>query len=818
MKVLKSTLALLLIFAMVLPSSTYFADEKKEVAYADAFNTERGSGMLIIYTPDMGETTSTNQYGNEVIVVDNIATKFSNGNSEIPENGFVLSGHNENSANPNAKNMGLWIKENIELGDYVYYTSNGIVTVSDVPIAGSMFYSASNTFLGKNVTRSQDSMVIYTNSGSTTGTNVYGYEAVVTDGIVTSVGGNNNKIPDGENSYVVSGHGDSGTWIKKNVRVGMQVSYTMDDKTITFDYNEKSAFDEMSMLLNDLTDYYNTATARYDFFDYTTVKTTIDKLTSDLEAVKTSYNDTKDVGALVDAFDAFVEETKQLEILMYESRPVEYRAVWIRPKDTSIEQVDKTVQELYENGINLICIETLYDNTMIMPMPDDSLFEVNPNFKDFDLLQAYIDACHKRGMELHLWMPVFHVGNMGTHNASKSVGTKKPEWLSVSNTGQSYQIHDNFLMLDPGNMEVQDFLLESYEYILKTYDVDGFQLDYIRYGAKSSQNDMGYNQNELDEFEAEYGCIPEYKPNSFYWDTWVEFRCKYITNFVGRVRNLIDTINPDILLGADVVPNYNDGINYYYQDYTTWLENGWLDILFPMSYGYGHENNTLYHLEKCGDQAFLAVGLGTFMSELNATDMQDQVTFNASVFTDGSTFFESTAYINKGVGKLLTKGVYKTKAITPYYDKLAAAKAQLTYAKDRIASIILPLGGISSEDADVLIKAIDTFTNSITEKTYDKEEYNKLIDVIDKLNLKEAAASRIKKDISTAIKAYVIAEKVTDTSDIPGVTDDETANLDDSKEKTNPFNPIIIIVALLCVIAIAVVVLKKRKEKTNKSE
>ena len=60
------------------------------VVTADGIDTVRGSGQLIIYTPGMGSATGTNEWGQEVVVVDNVATKYNTGNSTIPSNGFVI--------------------------------------------------------------------------------------------------------------------------------------------------------------------------------------------------------------------------------------------------------------------------------------------------------------------------------------------------------------------------------------------------------------------------------------------------------------------------------------------------------------------------------------------------------------------------------------------------------------------------------------------------------------------------------------------------------------------------------------------------------
>ena len=72
---------------------------------------------------------------------------------------------------------------------------------------------------GFNTTRPADSIIIFTSSGETTGTNQWGVEAVVgSDGRIISVGGNDNTVPEG--GFVISGHGSGADWIRANCRTG----------------------------------------------------------------------------------------------------------------------------------------------------------------------------------------------------------------------------------------------------------------------------------------------------------------------------------------------------------------------------------------------------------------------------------------------------------------------------------------------------------------------------------------------------------------------------------------------------------------------
>jgi uncharacterized lipoprotein YddW (UPF0748 family) len=118
--------------------------------------------------------------------------------------------------------------------------------------------------------------------------------------------------------------------------------------------------------------------------------------------------------------------------------------------------VKKVVKEIYELGFNIVCVEGLYNNTMIFPLPEGSLFSHSPYFGGFDVLRAYIDECHRYGMELHLWMPVYRVGHDASTYPELGLGNVKPEWRNISNTGIDYvaNIYGNGHYLNPALPEV----------------------------------------------------------------------------------------------------------------------------------------------------------------------------------------------------------------------------------------------------------------------------------------------------------------------------------------------------------------------------
>ncbi len=66
------------------------------LAAISGVNRPRLTDELIVYTPHYGSRTATNVYGSEVTVVNGVVTALGTGNSDIPKDGVVLSGHGLN--------------------------------------------------------------------------------------------------------------------------------------------------------------------------------------------------------------------------------------------------------------------------------------------------------------------------------------------------------------------------------------------------------------------------------------------------------------------------------------------------------------------------------------------------------------------------------------------------------------------------------------------------------------------------------------------------------------------------------------------------
>ncbi len=742
----------------------------------DALNRGRGENEIIVYTSAFGTSTATNQWGAEAVVgADNKIIRVTTaGNEEIPADGFVVSAHGD---------MREWLTQKLKAGLYCYFDERAMtVLVTDTPTQyGGMFFTATREINVFNDTRGENMLAIYTGSGSTA-TNEWGYEAAVDkDGRIISVGGNDTKIPSG--GFVISGHGTSADWLTKNAKVGMKASYSSTEKKVYLEMDEQAYIHSIDIGIQLLIETRDNAKKNYMYCNYGD----IDSCIQQMRTLRAGYESLTDAGEMTECIEKINALLNKGLSSCCESRTVEYRGVWIRPTQKTKAEVSAYVQRLYDAGINTLCVETLYDSTLIFPAPEGSDFEHNPRFNGFDVLGAYVEECHARGMELHVWMPVFYSSHTTCSNLERSVWYKNPTWRNINNSGKDTCVKDDddFCFLNPAHPEVQEFLLGTYQYILENYDIDGFELDYIRY-QDGINDDYGYDALTVGGFKEKYGVTPKFDTSASYWDNWVQYRCDIITGFVGKMRAMFNEYGEDVLLCADVGDDAAGARNGIYQDYGTWIKKGWIDLLKPMSYTLDGVKATDKNVEKMNGK-FLASGIGVFADAYSGYDASTHVIIANQKGADGVMFFESNTYLGKETANhLLVYGAFRNRAMTPTFDTNAALTAVLDYSLGRVKDIILPLGGMSASSCESYKQKVEALKGDIA-ATEDDALIAAAEDIIKTLGT-SAAEKALKTDLEYFTRILRNTERtVVDNSDIPdvGIDESDVSNFESSFEESS---------------------------------
>ena len=373
-------------------------------------------------------------------------------------------------------------------------------------------------------------------------------------------------------------------------------------------------------------------------------------------------------------------ELAMLEALMMSSPSpkIEGRAIWLDRgsivNSGGPEGLRNTLRKLHEAGINIVYFETLNAGFPVYP---SKYLTRNPLINGWDPLQVAVEESHKLGMELHAWVWVFAVGNK-RHNpligkdetypgpvltdaGLMSEALRNPNGGFIPGSGRQHEF-----WVSPASPKGRQFLKDVYSEIVSKYDVDGLQLDYIRFPFQSSQHPMGYDAVTMERFKTSTGVdlsggLDEQKRKL--WTAWKTYQ---VSSFVKEISQTLKGIKPDLKLSAAVFPMKREQrILAIQQDWETWVENGWIDTLSPMSYTRSPELLArVSDYVKNSPRSRTLVYPGIAIDRLEAGQLLGQLEALRHGGVLGSTLF-ANAHLNESKAQLLGRGPYKQKPSEP---------------------------------------------------------------------------------------------------------------------------------------------------------
>ena len=437
--------------------------------------------------------------------------------------------------------------------------------------------------------RGPNKLVVYTsNYGEHTGTNEFGTEAIVTDNIVTSLSGADSAIP--KDGIVISGHGSAKTWISQNITIGSKVYVDVENRTITvyttsesYTYDAQTKIDEALSIIDfykQTNNNYNSALAE-------------EHIKNAKKYLQLAQNSKNNLPVLKQYSQEAINEGNMAIKTSLPYLEKELKGVWVRPTETTQEQIITTLDKLRDNGFNNVFLETYYHGKTIFPsktMNKYGFIVQNEIFEGIDPLKIWVEEAHKRGIKVHTWFQSFYVGNQNPKSNPTSILAQHPEWgnktkkcADCEGATMSASEHNGYF-LDPANQNVQEFLLELISEIISEYHPDGINLDYIRYPNSNPRNDMaawGFSEYARNDFKSSYGKDPvELTISDAYWYDWNVYRRNIITNFVRKVGELGK--ENKTYISAVIFPDLASALSTKQQDWRSWSSNGYIDGFTPL--------------------------------------------------------------------------------------------------------------------------------------------------------------------------------------------------------------------------------------------
>lgn len=252
----------------------------------------------------------------------------------------------------------------------------------------------------------------------------------------------------------------------------------------------------------------------------------------------------------------------------------------------------------------------------------------------FDPLEYWVEAAHKRGLELHAWINPYRITRSkdtewnslpSTHPAKMN-----PDWVVKYSDGNYY--------FNPGIPEVRDLVTRGAVEIVQNYDVDGLHMDDYFYPGTDFNDAATYQK---------YG-------SSF--SNIADFRRDSVNQLVAQLDTAVHNIDPDIQFGispsgiwanksTDPRGSNTNGSEHYvssYADSLYWIENGLVDYIIPQIYWeIGHKLADFATLADwwndavAGSDVHLYIGMGAYRCADNPT----------GVWMTTDPLFDSLAYL-----------------------------------------------------------------------------------------------------------------------------------------------------------------------------
>lgn len=190
-----------------------------------------------------------------------------------------------------------------------------------------------------------------------------------------------------------------------------------------------------------------------------------------------------------------------------------------------------------------------------------------------DVLDAFINAAHRKGIELYAWVNPYRIGS---GEADEVIAALPPEHPARHTSILRYE---SGVCFDPGDPETTELVLTGLREIVENHAVDGIVFDDYFYPYDNTYNDNATYRK----YGAGFKSIGDFRRYSV--DRMIARCSEYL-----RGQDVIFGVSPfgiwrnkkEDALGSDT-----DGLSAYdeiFADSRCWVKQGWLDLVIPQIY------------------------------------------------------------------------------------------------------------------------------------------------------------------------------------------------------------------------------------------
>jgi uncharacterized lipoprotein YddW (UPF0748 family) len=281
------------------------------------------------------------------------------------------------------------------------------------------------------------------------------------------------------------------------------------------------------------------------------------------------------------------------------AQDADVRAQWIQVGSLqSPDSIRRMVATAVTNGVN----------TLFVP--------VRTRDVGFDALAETVAAAHDRGIRVHAWFDVNLAASATEFPASRDHAIyQHPEWLMVprelaaglaamdvrnpeylgrlARWARANPRRLEGFYISPLHAGAQVEIAAALKDLVTRYPFDGVHLDHVRFPGR----DFDYSRSAMEAFRTEMRvrlsaaerarldsaqAIDPFAYAEELAEEWRLFRQTQVTALVTRLRSTAKAVRPGIVVSAAVIPDPQLAARDAFQDWRTWLDNGFIDALCPV--------------------------------------------------------------------------------------------------------------------------------------------------------------------------------------------------------------------------------------------
>lgn len=313
---------------------------------------------------------------------------------------------------------------------------------------------------------------------------------------------------------------------------------------------------------------------------------------------------------------------------------LKYRGMWISylewaSFDTSnAEAFTASMATLFDNckalGVNVVIFQVRPFGDAVYPselFPWSHLVTgTQGQDPGYDPLALAVEAAHARDISIEAWINPYRV-RLNDKMPTGELAANNP---ALTHEGWAIEAESG-LYYDPSSPEINQYIVQGVEEIVRNYDIDGVQFDDYFYPTTDAAFDAdGY---------AKYGAGKELA-------TW---RRENVSALVKSVHDAVKAIKPDVIFGISPQGNNDNNYNGQYSDVGMWMSTaGYVDYIMPQVYWgydftlkngskkYAFENITAEWAAMPRDASVrLTFGLGCYRIGAGDSGAQDQAQWSS---------------------------------------------------------------------------------------------------------------------------------------------------------------------------------------------